>query len=340
MIEPTPRAFRFVVLFAIAAVIWVVVFTAIAALTASWAVPSWLAFAAVAVGVRLLDRDRRFHAALDRVPRGFRLLFGAGAVLGTIELGLVTAFILDPAVATFGASPWTPLRSAHSCISAYWVAADAVERQPNVYADELYNFPQADPKAIRKARPLGPLAIDNYEYPPPFLALPRLLGLVTPDFWSFRRIWFALNLAMVAIGLVLVGRRFDDALGTHSVWLTPLVLVPTAMVGTLQVGNVQLAVIAASMAAMVLHERGRHALGGVFLAYATLSKLFPGLLIFYLLLRRDWRAVGWTAGAAIAIVLATIADFGLEPYRAFLHQLPLLLGGEAFPAFRNRCRCR
>ena len=34
------------------------------------------------------------------------------------------------------------------------------------------------------------------------------------------------------------------------------------------------------------------------LAYAIVSKLFPGVLLFYLLLRRDWRAVGWTAAWA------------------------------------------
>jgi alpha-1,2-mannosyltransferase len=329
------RPFPLVVTLTILSVVWVVVFMSVRAV-ASTPPAAFLAFAAIGITSRILERPRvGLYAALERVPAGFRALFVAGALAGLIELSLVTVFVQNPAVATFSASPWTPLRSSHSCISAYWVAAHAVERQPNVYADELYNFPQADPKAPRKARPLGPLLIDNFEYPPPFLALPRVIGIVAPDFWNFQRMWFALNLAMVAAALVLVGRRLDGALGTHALWLTPLVMAPPAMMATLQIGNVQLAVIAAAMAAMVLHERGRHAAGGLLLAYATVSKLYPGLLILFLLLRRDWRAVGWTAAASLAIVAVTIADVGVAPYREFFHQLPLLLGGEAFPAFRN-----
>ena len=37
---------------------------------------------------------------------------------------------------------------------------------------------------MRNPRKLGRLNMDNYEYPPPFLIAPRLLGLVTPDFWG------------------------------------------------------------------------------------------------------------------------------------------------------------
>jgi hypothetical protein len=328
------RPFTFVVVLTILAVVGIAVFAAASAVVPPPVAP-FVAFAAVFLTNLAMNRQPGFYAAVERVPRAFRMLFTAGALLGLIELSLVTVFVLNPSVATFEPSPLTPLRSTHSCVSAYWVAAHAVDRQPNVYDDRLFNFPQADPKAVRKARPIGPLLVDNFEYPPPFLALPRLIGAVAPDFWNFQRIWFALNLAMVAVALTLVGRRLDGALGTHALWLAPLVLAPPAMMATLQIGNVQLAVIAVAMTAMVLHERGRHALGGLLLAYATVSKLYPGLLVLYLVLRGDWRAVGWTAAASLAIVGVTIADLGVAPYDAFVHQLPLLLGGEAFPAFRN-----
>jgi hypothetical protein len=100
-------------------------------------------------------------------------------------------------------------------------------------------------------------------------------------------------------------------------------------------GNVQLAIIAASMMAMVLFERGRHAAGGVILAYTIASKLYPGLLVLYLLLRGEWKPVMWTAVFGIAIVGVAAADFGLGPYAAFVAHMPKLLSGEAFPAFRN-----
>ena len=34
---------------------------------------------------------------------------------------------------------------------------------PDVYDDALYNLPQADPTAMRNARKLGRLNIDNYD---------------------------------------------------------------------------------------------------------------------------------------------------------------------------------
>jgi hypothetical protein len=86
---------------------------------------------------------------------------------------------------------------------------------------------------------------------------------------------------------------------------------------------------------MVFLARGRYLTGGALLAYATLSKIFPGMLIVYLLVRRRWRALEWTVGLSTALVVISLLDTGWAPYHAFLHQLPRLLGGEAFPAFRN-----
>jgi hypothetical protein len=191
------------------------------------------------------------------------------------------------------------------------------------------------PPDVPRTPNLGPFIVDVYEYPPTFLPLPRLLALATPDFWGFRRLWFALNLAGVAVGLVLIARRVDTALRTSTVWLTPWVMLAPSVVGTLQAGNVQLLVLVQSAAAMLLFERRRHAFGGVLLGYAIASKLYPGVLILYLLMRRDWRAVGWTAAAGLAITLATFADVGWTPFAAFLDHLPKILSGEAFPGLQR-----
>src|SRR4029453_13673443 len=98
----------------------------------------------------------------------------------------------------------------------------AVTTTPDVYDDTLYNLPQADPTAMRNPRKLGRLNMDNYEYPPTFLTVPPLLGLVTSDFWGFRRLWFALNLGFVVLVAVLVTRRLDNRLETHAGWLAPV----------------------------------------------------------------------------------------------------------------------
>jgi hypothetical protein len=86
---------------------------------------------------------------------------------------------------------------------------------------------------------------------------------------------------------------------------------------------------------MLLFEKRRDAAGGAILAYVGVSKLFPGLLAIPLLVERRWRALALTALFGVACFALTLADIGVAPYRAFLAHLPGLLGGEAFPAFRN-----
>ena len=128
-----------------------------------------------------------------------------------------------------------------------------------------------------------------------------------------------------------MARRVDTAFGTHSVWLTPFAIALLAVASTLQIGNVQLAFIALPLLGMLALERGRRATGGVLLAYATVSKLFPASLIVYLLIRRDWRGAAWTIGACAILALIALADVGWTPFAAFLDHLPKLLSGGSLP---------
>ncbi len=288
---------------------------------------------ASAVSVWWLRRQPEAANGFADVPGWARRLFIAGAVLLLVQLVPLTAFIIDPNVGIWSADPMRPWQSRHSCVSCYWVAAEKATTEPDLYAETLYR-PLVQPNVPRTPN-LGPFLVDVFEYPPSFLPLPRLLALATPDFWGFRRFWFALNLAGVVVGLVLIARRVDASLGTFTVWLTPWVLLGPSVVGTLQVGNVQLLFLVQSAIAMLLFERRRHVLGGALLGYAIVSKLYPGVLILYLLLRRDWRAVGWTAAAGVTLTIIAIADVGWTPFAAFLDHLPKILSGEAFPGLRQ-----
>lgn len=220
--------------------------------------------------------------------------------------------------------------------TAYFVAAQAVRTVPNIYDEyKLYSLPTQDPNAPRKARTIGPFDIDAYEYPPPFLLLPGTLAIVAPQFLNFRMLWFALYGSVVLIGLLAVSRMFDPITGTRVLLLTPLVLGADITVGTLQIGNLQAAVFVLAMLAMVLFTQRRYAAGGTLLAFATVSKLFPGMLIVYLAVKREWRALAWTVGLCAALVGISFFETGWATYSAFLHQLPRLLSGEAFPALRR-----
>jgi alpha-1,2-mannosyltransferase len=334
--SPLVRPFPLFVLASAAACAAVIGFTAGAGLSDSMALASFIAAVGAAVTVTFLARRPGFVDAVTRAPRPAHWAFVVASLAAAAQFAWMTPFILDPTRDTWATQPGVrPMPSRHSCVSSYWLAGVEVQRIDSIYAESLYSVPQPDPKAPRVPRKLGPFNVDQYEYPPPFLLLPRALMLVASDFWHFQRLWFALNLAIVVAGAIAIARRMDASLGTFAAWLVPFVIVAPPVISTLQVGNVQLAIIAASMVAMLVFERGRYALGGLLLAYATMSKLFPGVLVLYLLLRRDWRAVGWTAVWGAVIALATLADFGWHPYGSFVEHLPRLLSGEAFPAFRN-----
>ncbi len=268
---------------------------------------------------------------------GSRLLAVAAAaatVAAVVLLVRLTIFMAAPAQARYSTLPWSDWEVRHSCLSAYFIAAQAAGGPASVYDDTLYSFP-SNAGEKRRPRALGPFNIDVFEYPPPFLLLPRALLRVAPDFVGFRLLWFAMEAAVVLVAMVFVGRALDPHARLRALMLAPLVWAALPMLNTLQKGNIQPVVIAVAVLAMVLFRRRQFAAGGALLAFATLSKLYPGLLVLYLLVRRDWRALIWTAAWSAVFVGLTVADTGWSIFASFLGHLPALLGGESFPALRN-----
>jgi len=309
--------------------------TAAAGLTGSrWAA---ILIAAVVAGLVGLLVYRRPIVPLDEAAcsPGLKAVSGLATIGALVQIARLAVFMVDPSQVGYSAVPTSQWEVQHSCLSAYFVSAQALSSAPNIYDDSLYSMPDDDPAGPRKARMIGPFKIDVFEYPPPFLLLPRTLAPLTPDFMSLRRLWFGLNGGVVLLALLVMARFLGPAAGTRALLLSPLVWLALPTLSVLQKGNVQTMVIAAAMLAMALFERKRFAAGGVLLAFATVSKLYPGMLVVYLLARRQWRAMAWTAAMAVAFTVLTFVEFGWAPYAAFLDHLPGLLGGEAFPAFRN-----
>jgi alpha-1,2-mannosyltransferase len=220
-------------------------------------------------------------------------------------------------------------------LTAYYVAANAVRTSPNVWDNALYSASDDDPSQPRKPLMMGPFQVDVFEYPPPFLLLPKAVAAITPDFMDLRALWFAINLLGMVGAMIAIARALGPEAGTRALLLMPFVFLSPPTLSVLQKGNVQGLIIAASMVAMLLISRGRVALGGAILAFAIASKIYPGLLVVYLIARREWRAVGWTAACGVAWCLATMAALGWGPWEAFLRHFPSILSGEAFPAFRR-----
>lgn len=309
-------------------------FTAGKGLTGSWLAAALIA--AIVAGLVALFAYRRASFALDvtACSRRFKIFSALATLVALIQLARLAVFTVDPSRVEYSFLPASKWEVQHSCLSAYFIASEAASSQVNIYDNLLYSMPDDDPSAPRKPRMLGPFNIDVYEYPPQFLLLPRALATLTPDFMDFRMVWFALNGGVLLLAFVVVARFLGPADGTRALLLSPLVWV-LATINTLQKGNAQAIIIAASMLAMVLFHRRRWAAGGLLLAFATVSKLFPGLLIIYLLAQRQWRAVAWTTAFAVAFTVLTFLTLGWGPYAAFLDHLPGLVSGEAFPAFRR-----
>ena len=277
------------------------------------------------------------------VPRGVVALSLVAVAFVTMQIVRLSVYVVDPTDARWSVIPWNSFAANHSCLSGYWAAARTVDTAPNVWDDGLSSTPGPTPDAPRQPKRIGRFLMDGYEYTPTFLLLPRALLRLTPDFFGFRQLWFGLNLAVVLAAVLAIARRLVPAFGASVLWLAPLVLVPLSVLVTFQFGNVQLACIAAALLGMLCLERDAasrhatlfHATGGLLLAFPTVSKLYPGMLVLYLLLRRDWRAVGWTSAWAAALLLIGLADMGLAVHAAFLDHLPGLLSGESFPPLRN-----
>jgi hypothetical protein len=110
-----------------------------------------------------------------------------------------------------------------------------------------------------------------------------------------------------------------------------LVLAAMPTMFNFQFGQIHLFTVWTAIAAMLAFEAKRPVLGGLLLAGGVASKLFPGILVLYLLLQRRWRELGWTAVFSAAFALLSVAVTGTTPFEQFFsYLLPRLVSGEAF----------
>jgi hypothetical protein len=310
-------------------------FSAAAGVTGSFVISIPIAIVFIALTAFALNKFQILNVEETAYTRGLQILWVIGIVVAFIQLFRLTVFMINPAQVQFSSVPWSRWEIEHSCLTAYYIADTSVADVPDIYRNSLYSMPDDDPKSIRKHRMLGPFRVDVYEYPPTFLLLPRFFRLLTDDFLRMRMLWFGFNGALVLIAMVMVARSLDVEPRTRALMLIPVVWAAIPTIGTLQKGNVQLVVIALSMIAMLSFARGKFAAGGLLLAFGAASKIYPGTLFLYLALRRQWRAVLFTAIAGISLTLITLYVMGMQSFVAFINHLPGLLSGQSFPAFRN-----
>jgi len=282
-------------------------------------------------------------AALDgawRRRRAVSLLWVLLATVGVLQVGRLSAFMAD-ASREWGAVVPDPLSTHHQCMSAYVYAADLSARGvANLYDASWY--PMFDPPGptcrlvSTPVRGLSAWVSDPYEYPPPFLVLPRAALALTRSYDAIRAGWFVLQALEFIAGMVLLAAWVGGREGIVLGMLIPALLASLETLFSLQFGQFHLVAVLLAAVAMVSFRERRHALGGALLAAAVWSKLFPAVLLVVLLARREWRAIAWTAAFGLVFAAVGIVVLGLAPYRAFLaYQLPRTVSGAAFAFTHN-----
>ncbi len=268
-------------------------------------------------------------AALLRPSLDSRLLAAAALVIAAAAIAQTSrlaVFMADVRRTEYSLVPQDAWRTRHCCLTSYAEAARlAAEGEENIYDATHYR-----PAGV--VRYLGPLQVDVYHYPPPFLLPGRALHLVTTDFFRIRALWFAgqvLVLTAVVIGLAMwVGPRRGGLVLVGG--LLVLSLPPTLY--SLQQGNFQSTAMALGLAGFVLVVSRRYPGGALLLAYAAMSKVFPGILVVPLVTARRWGAVAWIAAAGAALIAISVAVMGVGPWREFVgYELPRISDGRAFP---------
>ncbi len=256
------------------------------------------------------------------------------AAIGTAQTARLSAFMTD-ITRTWGSTIPAPVAINHQCLGAYVYAADLARRQvPNLYDAEWYPAYAGAcglPSAAVGVRGLGRWVVDPYMYPPPFLILPRLAIALTDSFDAIRTTWFVCQALLFVAAALMVTRWLEEP--ARHVWLLliPAVLASPPAMLNLQFGQFHAVAMLLAAAAMVLFDEGHAAAGGALLAFATLSKISPGVLLVALAAQRRWRDLGWSLAGLLGWTIVSLAIFGVAPFSMFVtYELPRLISGAAF----------
>ncbi|NVB80795.1 MAG: DUF2029 domain-containing protein [Kofleriaceae bacterium] len=259
--------------------------------------------------------------------RKLRWLWIAAAILAIANTARLALFVADPTQIWASAFPVMPESAEHQCLAAYVRAGELAAAGH----DDLWTYADYQSDRSTSVDGLHPYLADPYEYPPTFVVAPRAALAVTDDYELIRVVWFGISavgflLAYLALALWMRGRA-----GATALLLLPAIAISYPLMFSLQWGQAHVIVLAAAIAAMLQFARGRTKTGALLLAFATTTKIFPGLLLVHLAMRRQCREVAATLVAIAALVVLAAAVLGTGPLGAFVTEhLPRMSSGEAF----------
>jgi hypothetical protein len=203
--------------------------------------------------------------------------------------------------------------------AAYWTAAGRVAAGGSPYA----------PATNQAGSFLA------YLYPPPIaVAFAPLAGLGA-DYHDAAWPWLVVR-ALVAIAALVVLLRYIGMKRGEVVVVTVAVMALPAVTWDLIMGNVNLLLMAMLAVAWLGVRSGKvdgETTAGVMIGLAALIKVFPALLIVWLLLTRRIRAALVSAVVIIGVALATLPVVGISGWTDYLGVVTDLAGPSGLTAF-------
>lgn len=201
--------------------------------------------------------------------------------------------------------------------AAYWAAAHhLLDHQPIYTPDQL-----AGPFV------LGPANL--YQYPPAlaFYLAPFAASLGDTPASTANWLWLAMGAAILVVStLALVereglARRFPILEGRGRWWAVAILFAFPPVIDELVVGNVNALLVGLFTLAWLGIRRGDRrgdTMAGIAIGAATVIKLFPALLIVWLLLAGRTRTALYSIAAAIVLAAITVPLSGIEPWLDYL----------------------
>jgi len=212
---------------------------------------------------------------------------------------------------------WTSAEQWGYDFTFYWTAArQLLDGQPIYSAAQL-------------AGQYAPQAQVGFLYPPPVAALFAPFALLFPtDPRAANWLWAAIGAAILVWSVLRVaeleriGECYPMFAGRGRWWLVAGVFAFPPVVDELVVGNVHLLLLGLLTLAWVGLRAPRgdgrgDVLAGGAIGVASVVKVFPGLLVVWLLLQRRFAAIGWAVAGAGAFALLALPLTGLEPWREY-----------------------
>lgn len=160
----------------------------------------------------------------------------------------------------------------------------------------------------------------TFPYPPPTMFLFLPLGYF--DYTSANILWMGIVLGAFVLCILAAYKAFFSGYGLNSLMLLCVILLVLPM--TSRVFRYEQTTFFMFLASLLFWQERDGPRAGLWAVLAVLVKPVMGVLLLYLLVRRQWRGVLVAAGAGLCIAALTLSVFGAPVFMSYLFDNPAL----------------